>query len=166
MATPIKYQPNSHHCFVCGLKNPAGLRARFQIVGDNGVRVVTQICDQHQGYPGIAHGGVLAALVDEGMGRAASVLHPGKFYYTVKMEITYRKPVPLNTDIIATASITDDQGVMAMATSAIHLAADQSLAVEATAMLMPIPDQEVAHIMASDDLGWRVYTDDEFEQQS
>lgn len=32
-------QPNSYHCFVCGVKNDAGLRARFQNEGPGRVRV-------------------------------------------------------------------------------------------------------------------------------
>jgi hypothetical protein len=58
-------QCNSSSCFACGLDNPSGLRLRFT---DNGIdRVFTgfTIDRAHTGHPGKAHGGIVAAVLDE-----------------------------------------------------------------------------------------------------
>src|SRR5574341_550908 len=114
MSTKEKdYQPNSYYCFVCGLKNKAGLHIRFQNDGPGQVKVETQICNQHQGYPGIAHGGVVAAILDETMGRAGISGEAGaqaRFLYTAKMEVRYRAPVPLDTNLVIRGRIVKDRG--------------------------------------------------------
>ena len=56
-------QPNSHHCFVCGLQNPFGLQLHFYDNGEDEVRCEYSIPDRYQGYPGIAHGGIVAAIL-------------------------------------------------------------------------------------------------------
>jgi acyl-coenzyme A thioesterase PaaI-like protein len=159
------YQPNSHYCFVCGLKNEAGLGVRFENDGPGRVRVETQICDHHQGYPGIAHGGILATLLDETMGRAAlSGGEDAKFFFTAKMEIRYRKSVPLNTDLVITAQILKDRGSSATSEGQILLP-DGTVAVEGTATLFLIPAEEVSAMVGDADLGWRVYDDAEYENR-
>lgn len=158
------YQPNSHFCFVCGLKNEAGLGVRFINEGAGRVRVETQICDKHQGYPGIAHGGILATLLDEAMGRAAMSGASDRFFYTAKMEIRYRKSVPLDTDLIITAQILKDRGRSATAAGQVILP-DGTIAVEGSATLFNIPPEEVAKMVGDQDLGWRVYSDDEYAKR-
>ncbi|MCL6599833.1 MAG: PaaI family thioesterase [Alicyclobacillus macrosporangiidus] len=55
----------SHHCFVCGDKNPKGLHVHFE-QGEGGAVHATYQCDPtHQGWPGIQHGGITSALLDE-----------------------------------------------------------------------------------------------------
>ncbi len=154
------FQPNSHFCFVCGLKNKAGLRIRFEDEGVGRVRVQTRICEQHQGYPGVAHGGIVAALMDEVMGRAMMAGDHSRLFYTAKMEIRYRKPVPLNTDILAKGWVTKDRGNSATAEGELYLP-DGTLAISGTATLFAVPQDELAEMTSKQELGWRVYSDDE-----
>jgi len=65
--------PNSAGCFVCGSANPRGLGVRFEV--ENGV-VTTRFVPHrdHCGYNDRVHGGVMAALLDEVMGWAPSVI--------------------------------------------------------------------------------------------
>lgn len=163
MAEQKDYQPNSHYCFVCGLKNEAGLRIRFENDGEGRVRVETRICDQHQGYPGIAHGGVIAALLDETMGRATMAGQTERFFFTAKMEIRYRRSVPLNTPIIAKGRLVKDRGSTATVEGEVILP-DGSIAAEGTATLFLIPHEEVEGMITGQELGWRVYSDEEYEQ--
>ena len=66
-------QHNSRMCFVCGLKNPAGLKASFfEVEGSQLVALFTP-CEEHQGYPGRLHGGLAAAILDETIGRAMNI---------------------------------------------------------------------------------------------
>ena len=66
------FQPNSRHCFVCGIANPFGLGLRFYQTGLGEVAAEVTVPEHFQGYPGIVHGGVVAAMLDEIAGRAHS----------------------------------------------------------------------------------------------
>ena len=156
------YQPNSHYCFVCGLKNKAGLKIRFQNDGVGQVRVETRICEQHQGFPGIAHGGIVASLMDEVMGRATMSGYPERLFYTAKMEIRYRHSVPLNTDLVAIGWVVKDRGRAATAEGKLILP-DGTVAIEGTATLFSVPREELEAMLGDSDLGWRVYSDEEYE---
>ncbi|TAM44127.1 MAG: PaaI family thioesterase [Acidobacteria bacterium] len=89
-------QPTSRYCFVCGRDNPASLGVRWRNdPGARQVRAVVTVREEYNGYPGIVHGGVVAALLDETAGRALMV--DGDFerlWVTVKLEVTYRRPTP------------------------------------------------------------------------
>ncbi|MDO4540569.1 MAG: PaaI family thioesterase [Syntrophomonadaceae bacterium] len=52
--------------------------------------------DDYCGYPGMAHGGVIGAVMDEIAGRAVMINDhsPDNLYVTAKMEIKYRQPTP------------------------------------------------------------------------
>src|SRR2546421_5116698 len=74
--------PNSAACFVCGDRNHAGLAVRFYVEGE---RVVTRFTprEEHMGFNGITHGGIIAALLDETMGWAPAVANR-RFCVTVE----------------------------------------------------------------------------------
>ncbi len=57
-------QPTSNYCFVCGRKNPRGLYMAFYDNGRDEVYAEYTIPEDYQGYPGIVHGGVQAAILD------------------------------------------------------------------------------------------------------
>ena len=65
-----KKQPNSRNCFVCGVENTYGLNLSFYSTKLGEVTVETVVPDRFQGYPGVVHGGIVASLVDEVLGRA------------------------------------------------------------------------------------------------
>jgi uncharacterized protein (TIGR00369 family) len=86
-----EHLPYSHHCFVCGVDNPHGLKLRF--TADAGeVLAVFDPQAQHAGYRGILHGGVVAAALDEAMFWAAS--HAGgRFHMSGEMTVRDRRKV-------------------------------------------------------------------------
>jgi acyl-coenzyme A thioesterase PaaI-like protein len=95
------YQPNSSHCFVCGLANLIGLHLRFYSTEMGVVKADCIIPDQYQGYPGIVHGGVVSAMLDEAAGRSLMIndkfpdpMKP-RFMFTAHLDIRYRKNVPV-----------------------------------------------------------------------
>lgn len=157
------YQPNSDYCFVCGVKNEAGLRARFMNDGAGKVRLDTRICEKHQGFPGIAHGGICATILDETMGRAALSGDPNRLFFTAKMEIRYRQHVPLDTDITVYGRILKDRGRAATAEGEIVLP-DGSIAVQGTATLFSVPQEEIEKMLQHPKTAWRVYNNEEFEK--
>ncbi|MFQ5410141.1 MAG: PaaI family thioesterase [Anaerolineales bacterium] len=153
----IQKQPNSSHCFVCGLQNPFGLRLRFY---DNGVDEVWcdyTIPEQYQGFPGIAHGGIAAAILDEACGRISMIADPNHFMMTAKMEVKYRHRVPIEQPIRAVGKIVKQRGRLAVARAELRLA-DGTVAVEATMTLADVPDEFLrAEEGLLDALGWKVY---------
>jgi uncharacterized protein (TIGR00369 family) len=97
--------PHSHRCFVCGESNAVGLHVRFRTDGEKVWTTVT-LPEHYNGYAGIAHGGVLAALLDETMGWAPAV-HTGRFCMAVELNIEYRKSAPVGSELTITGWMTD-----------------------------------------------------------
>ncbi|MBE0617842.1 MAG: PaaI family thioesterase, partial [Proteobacteria bacterium] len=57
-------------CFVCGTENPEGLRLRFSV--DEAQRTIETLWvprEVHHGYTGVVHGGLVAAVLDEAVGK-------------------------------------------------------------------------------------------------
>lgn len=48
---------------------------------------------EHQGYPGVMHGGLVTAMLDELIGRTA--IANDIWCMTAKLEVRFRKPVPI-----------------------------------------------------------------------
>jgi uncharacterized protein (TIGR00369 family) len=150
-------QPNSRHCFVCGLESEVGLKLRFDDNGTDQVHASYTVAKKYQGYPGVAHGGIVAAMLDEIGGRTTMAGDPERFMMTAKLEIRYRKPVPVETPLTLVGCLLRDQGRLAVAHSEIRLP-DGTIAAEAEVTLAQIPREYVpdANLEA---LGWRVYPD-------
>ena len=66
----MRKQPNSRMCFICGMKNVAGVKVFFYEQEDGSVLARFSGQEIHQGYPGRMHGGVVSGILDETMGRA------------------------------------------------------------------------------------------------
>ena len=59
-------------CFVCGKKNPYGLKLQFTYSPDGETVETTFIPDdKYQGWKDMVHGGIIATLLDEIMAKAA-----------------------------------------------------------------------------------------------
>lgn len=85
-------------CFVCGGHNPMGIKASFQTDHDLLCAFSRVTLEEHfQGWGRIAHGGVLAALLDETCIYAAMGL--GGQAVTAELQVRYRKPVPCGCEI-------------------------------------------------------------------
>jgi acyl-coenzyme A thioesterase PaaI-like protein len=85
------------NCFACGPENPIGLHLHFDRAEPEGVRSNALLASQFQGWRGIAHGGIVMALLDEAMAHAAGFAgHRG---VTASVSIRFRKPVPLERPI-------------------------------------------------------------------
>jgi acyl-coenzyme A thioesterase PaaI-like protein len=55
------------------------------------------------GWPGVAHGGVLASVLDESMGRAAVARFPVRTGVTAKLEFNYKAPTVTNAFYVVRA---------------------------------------------------------------
>jgi acyl-coenzyme A thioesterase PaaI-like protein len=154
-------QPSSRFCFVCGVENPCGLHVHFFHDGYHRCVARVMLSEQYQSYPGITHGGILATLLDETMGRAILAeegtdnIDGARFMFTARMEIRYRRPVPLDQEFTVRGRVDEDKGRKVEVSGEVVLA-DGTVAVEASATLVNIPPDQVAQMMAQD-VGWKVY---------
>ena len=102
-------QPNSKMCFVCGMKNSFGLKARFYELEDGQLMAIFDPADEHQGYPGRLHGGIAATILDETIGRAIMLAHSDNIWgVTVDFSMKLRKPVPIEGEIRVLARIVSE----------------------------------------------------------
>ena len=109
----LKQQTNSTDCLVCGENNNLGLHANFYEMEDGSVVALARFKPQHQSYPNRTHGGMIASLIDETVGRLLWIKEPNTFAVTSTLTIKYRKPVPYDADIkcIATMNSTNSRGI-------------------------------------------------------
>ena len=104
----LKKQNSSKSCLVCGVKNDLGLKARFYQLENGELASIFNSKEFHQSYPGRVHGGISAAILDETIGRAISVSDETVWGVTGSLELRYKKPVPIDCDIITVARVTRD----------------------------------------------------------
>ena len=124
-------------CFGCGDANPEGLRIQFQIDGRR-VSGEFEARRVHQGYPGMAHGGIAAAAIDEAMGWA--MYAAGAWAMTARLEIKYRRPLPLGQPLEVSAEVVRDRGRWLEAEGWLRLAGGPLVA-EAKALFMRLPPE-------------------------
>jgi acyl-coenzyme A thioesterase PaaI-like protein len=126
-----EYQRN----FVHGLLNPHGLHLQYHLAGD---RVVTTWVpgDDDAGFPGFVHGGLIAAVLDDVMGRC-SVLHR-RWVVTGRMETRFRDAAPLGAALRVEGWITRLTRRV-MTAEALMTLEDGGVVAAATGTYLPIP---------------------------
>ncbi len=150
-----KLQPNSRHCFVCGLENPNGLQLRFYETGPGEVTADYTVPDRFQGYPGVVHGGIVTAMLDEVTGRAHMHGEQTRFMFTAKLEIRFRKNVPIGQPLRVVGQVEKSKTRMASSIGKIY-GPDGDLLAEAKALLVNLPEDAINEVNL-EDLGWKVY---------
>jgi uncharacterized protein (TIGR00369 family) len=153
----LRKQPNSRHCFICGLENEYGLGMSFYDVGPDEVTATVTIPEHYQGYPGVVHGGITAAMLDEILGRAAMADDYNHFRVTAKMEIHYRRPVPTGEPLTLYGKVIKRRGRYAFAYAELRLP-DGSIGAEAEGALADLKDDSLKE-EDLEELGWKVYPD-------
>ncbi|MCX7671261.1 MAG: hypothetical protein N2439_14470 [Anaerolineae bacterium] len=87
--------------------------------------------EQHQGYPGRMHGGIIAALLDEVAARAMAAGATTRGGYAGReLRVRYRQPVPLGVELVATGRVTAGDDDSCTAVAGLRLP-DGAIAVEA-----------------------------------
>lgn len=97
---PLAYD-DRHNCFGCGAHNRIGMRLRFFVDGQDGVLATLRLARRFQGPHGFAHGGIIAAMLDEVMSKAvhASAHGAAIMALTRQLETEYLRPVPLGAKL-------------------------------------------------------------------
>lgn len=93
---------DDEYCFVCGRKNPAGLKLDFSC---DGKIIKTRYTPprEHQGYKDIVHGGIIATLLDEVMVKLA--IERGMPAVTAQMDIRLMKAARIGEPLLISAEI-------------------------------------------------------------
>jgi acyl-coenzyme A thioesterase PaaI-like protein len=134
-----------HHdpaCWGCG-DNPHGLHLPVPAEeGATDYEAWFRFREIHQGGPGIVHGGFVSAVLDEACGLLATWYRFPTV--TVRIFVRYRRPVPINTELLVRARIDDARGTRIRA-SADLTDGNEPLA-EARAAFLHVP---LAHFLAT-----------------
>ncbi|WP_165423479.1 PaaI family thioesterase [Ktedonosporobacter rubrisoli] len=134
-------------CFACGKQNPFGLHMTFRL--DNGT-VVSDFHPQpeHQGFPGVIHGGIIATVLDEALNRTSMLTEQPAWSMTGRLEIRYRHYVPYGPLLRVRAALGKQKGRMIQATGAVTLADDESkILAEAQGTFMALAPEVLDQIM-------------------
>jgi len=91
-----------NYCFGCGESNSSGMRLPF--TRDEAHRKVIgsfRLDDRYQGAPGIAHGGIVALVLDEALSKVSKFC--GASAVTAELNVEYLRPVRLGEEIFVEA---------------------------------------------------------------
>jgi acyl-coenzyme A thioesterase PaaI-like protein len=101
-----------HHdpaCFGCSAENPFGLH--LPLPDEEGITsylAPVHFGEHHQGGPGIVHGGIVSAALDEACGILATWHRfPA---VTARIFVRYRRPVPIHTELLLRAQVESTRG--------------------------------------------------------
>lgn len=110
MSDTITLSPNPENkCFGCGGANPAGMQLTFE--QDNVKRRIVGrfiLGEAYQGGGGMAHGGIIATLLDEAMGKVCRFRQVRAV--TAELTVQYLKPVKVDEEIVVEGFETDQKG--------------------------------------------------------
>lgn len=140
----MKKQPTSRMCFICGERNAAGLHMRFYEQEDGTLLGKFTAQEEHQGYPGRMHGGVISAALDETVGRAIMVRY-GEVIWGVTAELNVRffKPVPTGVPLTVVGRIDTDRSRVFEGTGRLFLP-DGTVAAESTGKYVKMDISKIA----------------------
>ena len=126
-------------CFACSPKNEHGLKLTFTHVPGycySRYNIPTDYC----GFETMAHGGIIATLLDEVSGWTI-MTNRFKFAFTMEATIKYLKPVPINTDLLIVGKIESESGQNIFIKSSIYLENGLLLAEMDSKWFSPTQDQ-------------------------
>jgi acyl-coenzyme A thioesterase PaaI-like protein len=99
-----------HHelCFGCGRQNLFGLQLELEQLDGGGVGGRFFVKQDHQGPPGVAHGGIVATALDEAM--ALAIHAEGVLALTNRLEFHLERPAAVGDFVELSARIERREG--------------------------------------------------------
>ncbi|MEW6003056.1 MAG: PaaI family thioesterase [Nitrospirota bacterium] len=93
---------DDNYCFICGEKNPFGLKLRFSL---HEGRATVEFTPEkpHQGYKDIVHGGIISALIDEAMVKA--LLLQGIPAITAEINVRFKNPLLIGESVLVEGTV-------------------------------------------------------------
>ncbi|MEV6286886.1 PaaI family thioesterase [Kribbella sp. NPDC051770] len=132
----------SHYerCVACGPSHPTGLRLVSTAGADVSITGEFTVTADHQGAPGLAHGGVLALALDETLGGLSWLLR--RPMVTGRLETDYIRPVPVGTTLHLSATCLGFAGRRMYAKAIGRLnSPDGNIALRANAVFVVVPPE-------------------------
>ena len=136
-------------CFVCGQRNPFGLHLVFRI-DHNTVVADFQPREEHQGFPGVIHGGIVAAVLDEALGRTAMLGSHPEWTMTGRLELRYRRYVPYGPLLRVRASLGVERQRLHQASGVLTLADDEHVVFAEAQGTFMLLSEEVVDMIEKD----------------
>lgn len=131
-----------HGCFGCGPQHDIGLRVRT-FSADGQILSPILIPRRFEGPPGAAHGGIVAAYLDEVLAGAA-VNHTGRLYVTGELTVRYLKGAPLERPLLGRGRAVLDSGKYLDLEAAIEDWETREVVAKATGRFFPMRSAEAA----------------------
>ena len=137
-ATGEKIPSHYGHCFGCGDLHPTGLHLVAHVGEGATITAEFTVTENHQGAPGLAHGGLLSLAFDEALGKLMWLLRAPAV--TARLETDFLKPVPMGSTLHITAKITGQVNRKVYSSAEGRLdTPDGPLAVRAAALFVIVP---------------------------
>lgn len=138
---PAPGEPIQSHyrmCFGCGPDHPTGLHMQVEAGVGLSVTGCFAVTEDHQGAPGLAHGGVLSLAFDEVLGYLTFLI--GRPAVTARLQTSFTRPVPVGSTLYINASVTGmtDRKLYTTAEGRLD-AADGPVAATASALFVAVP---------------------------
>lgn len=155
----MEKQPNSRTCFLCGRQNSSSLRMTWH--NDRAANRITStvvVPEHFNGYPGVAHGGIVAAILDETAGRA--ILLDGndqELMVTLKLEVRYRRATPTGQPLTVRGWVIRRSATRAQVAADVRLP-DGTVMAECEAVCVR-PPEEFRLRWEAEKPYWKVYED-------
>jgi uncharacterized protein (TIGR00369 family) len=110
LSETIRLEPNpTNKCFGCGGDSAGGMKLTFE--QDNAKRRIVGrfvLGERYQGGAGFAHGGIIALLLDEAMGKVCRFREVRAV--TAELNVEYLKPVAVDKEIVVEGRETEMNG--------------------------------------------------------
>jgi acyl-coenzyme A thioesterase PaaI-like protein len=110
------------------------LSLQFISLAGGEARAILKIGEQFRGWPGMAHGGIIGALLTEAMVRAAENLRPGRAAL-LTFELDFLKPVLLEWELAARGRVLGTEGGMVRAEAELYRQDGSALLAKASGTL-------------------------------
>ncbi len=136
-------QPRYQECFVCGEANPSGLGLTFW-QDDETVWTEFTPDERYQGYPGIVHGGLLYAILDEVTGRAAYLR--AAWVVTARAEVRYLQPAHLGETLRFSGRIVSERSRALELAGEARRTADHALVATLSGLFVRLPDERICEL--------------------
>jgi uncharacterized protein (TIGR00369 family) len=135
VVTPFDLAP--HNCFACGSLNVSGVGLRLHV--ERGKAWADTTLDaRFQGWNGMAHGGVICAILDEVM--AWSLVGEDNWGVTARMSVEFKRPIAIGHPVHAegivarsrrrlvetTGTIVGADGTLLATATGLYVAADEA----------------------------------------
>ena len=139
----FEFEP--HRCFACGELNEQGLHLSIH-TDPNGSWTETTLEPRFQGWEAVAHGGIVCTLLDEVM--AWAVIGRGTWGVTARLNVTFRRSIPVGRAIRAEGWVVDESRRAHRAEGRVLDAATGEVLAAAASTFVAVPPSEVERLKA------------------